>query len=127
MLRLAHRLGAALNGAPDDEELRGELVRIDDMLRIETHRGVRTRLQKDRELITRRLAFSARLDDVTGLPWEYLARYRWLPDRVLGQVPAFLGVAHRRALAEAPDEIASLARQLRPDAMEFPVATSWAS
>jgi len=57
---------------------------------------------------------------VTGLPWDYLGRYRQLPDPLLGTVPTYAGVARRRALAEAPDEVARMARQLRPDAMEFP-------
>ena len=41
-------------------------------------------MQEERELIVRWLAASSGLDDETGLPWDYLARYRWIPDPMLG-------------------------------------------
>lgn len=122
MLRLAERLRAALHGAPDDESLREQLGRIDDILSTEHQRGLKARFQEKRERVTRWLLSSAQIDDVTGLPWDYLGRYRQLPDPLLRTVPAYAGVARRRALAEAPDEVARLARQLRPEAMEFPAA-----
>lgn len=124
MLRLAERLGSALEGAPDDDGLREQLGRIDDMLNAERLRGVKARLQDERDLVTRWLAVSAGLDEETGLPWDYLARYRWLPDSVLGKVPAFLELARRQALAEVPKETERLARQLRPDAKPDPMAIS---
>lgn len=86
MLRPAERLGAALEGRPDDDELREQLGRIDDLPHIERLRGVKARLQEERDLLVRWLA-SAGLDEETGLPWDYLAGYRWLPDPVLGKVP----------------------------------------
>jgi hypothetical protein len=120
MLRLAERLGAAMQGAPDDEALREQLERIDDILGTEPHRGLKARFQEKRERVTRWLLSSTQIDDLTGLSWDYLGRYRWLPDPLFGKVPAYAGVARRRALAEAPDEVAHLAKQLRPDAMKFP-------
>jgi len=122
MLRLAERLRAALHGAPDDEALREQLGRIDDILSTEHQCGLKARFQEKRERVTRWLLSSAQIDDVTGLPWDYLGRYRQLPDPLLRTVPAYAGVARRRALAEAPDEVARVARQLRPEAMEFPAA-----
>jgi hypothetical protein len=66
------------------------------------------------------LADSAGLDWETGLPWDYLARYRRVPDPVLGLVPALINLARARALAEAPEETAQLARRLCPDAKPDP-------
>ena len=120
MLRLAKRLWAALQGAPDDEALREQLERIDDILSPKQQRGLKAQFQERRERVARWLLSSAQIDDVTGLPWDYLGRYRRLSDPLLGAVPAYAGVARRRALAEAPDEVARLARQLRPEGMEFP-------
>lgn len=50
-----------------------------------------------------------------------LPAYRWIPDPVLGRVPALIGIARKRALAQAPDEIVGLARRLRPDAKPDPL------
>jgi len=120
MLRLTRRLDAALRGAPDDEDLREQLSLIDELLSSPRDRDVRPQLQEDRELVTWWLACSTQLDHVTGLPWDYLARYRWLPDPALGRVPAFLDLARWRALREAPAEMTHLARQLRPEVMPYP-------
>jgi len=120
LLRLTSRLDAALHGAPDDDKLRERLRHINEMLGSPDHRVMRTRLQQDRALVTRWLASSAQTDEITGLPWDHLARYRWLPDPALGTVPAFLGVARHRALSEAPDEMKHLARQLQPDTLPYP-------
>lgn len=68
MLRLAERLGAALEGAPDDEGLREQLRRIDGMLTIERHQGVKARLREHRQLVAEWLAGSAHLDEQTSLP-----------------------------------------------------------
>jgi hypothetical protein len=122
ILRLTRRLEAALHGAPDDANLRAQLRQIDEMLRSERHRGIEARLREERNLVAWWLASSARLDYITGLPWDYLARYRWLPDPVLGMVPAFLQVARWRALTEAPGEMVDLARQLQPEAMRYPAS-----
>jgi hypothetical protein len=124
MWHLAERLGAALECAPDDDGLREQLSRIDTMLATERHQGVKARLGEERDLVAEWLAASARLDEQTGLPWDYLARYRRLADPVLGNVPAYLELARRRALAEAPGETARLARQVRPDAKPDPLAVS---
>jgi hypothetical protein len=124
MLRLAERLGAALDGAPDDDGLREQLRRIDDLLTRERHPQMEAGLREHRHLVAEWLAASAQLDKQTGLPWDYLARYRWLPDPVLGQVPAYLELARQRALTEAPEETARLARQVRPDAQPDPIVLS---
>jgi hypothetical protein len=101
--------------------LHRELAEI-DLLSAERHRGLEAGLEHDRELIVWWLATSVRLDYQTGLPWDYLARYRWISDPVLGLVPALINVARARAFAEAPDDIAQLARRLRPDAKPDPFA-----
>lgn len=113
---LIRRLAAARFSAPDDDQLRRELAEIDERIRTERDPGVKRPLQNKRERITEWLLASGGLDEETGLPWDYLAAHRWIPDPVLGRVPALIGVARKRALAQAPDEIAGLARRLRPDA-----------
>lgn len=121
MRRLMGRLAAARFGAPDDDQLRRELTEIDERIRTERDPGVKRPLQKRRERIARWLLASGGLDEETGLPWDYLAAYRWIPDPVLGRVPALIGIARKRALAQAPGEIADLARRLRPDAKPDPL------
>ena len=116
MRRLISRLAAARLGAPDDDQLRRELAEIDERIRTERDPRVKRPLQAKRERIAGWLLASGGLDEETGLPWDYLAAYRWIPDPVLGRVPALIGVARKRALAQAPEEIAGLARRLRPDA-----------
>lgn len=115
MQLLSGRLRAILHPAPDDQGLRDQLARYDELLRGERDRHVRERLRIRQRLLAHWLTASDDYDPVTGLPWEFLYRYRWLPDPVLGRVPVYLGVARTAALAEAPDDVARLARQLRPD------------
>jgi hypothetical protein len=121
MRRLIRRLAAARFGAPDDDQLRRELAEMDEAIRTERDPGVKRPLQNKRERLAGWLLASCGLDEETGLPWDYLAAYRWIPDPVLGCVPALIGVARKRALARAPDEIAGLARRLRPDAKPDPL------
>ncbi len=121
MRRLIRRLAAARFGAPDDDQLRQELTEIDESIRTERDPGVKRPLQNKRERIAGWLLASGGLDEETGLPWDYLAAYRWIPDPVLGRVPALIGIARKRALAQAPDDIADLARRLRPDAKPDPL------
>jgi exonuclease V gamma subunit len=121
MRRLIRRLAAARFGAPDDDQLRRELTEIDESIRTERDSGVKRPLQNKRERIVGWLLASGELDEETGLPWDYLAAYRWIPDLVLGRVSALIGVARKRALAQAPDEVAGLARRLRPDAKPDPL------
>jgi len=118
MRRLAGRLGAALYGPPDATALRERLRRIDDHLAEERDRRLRAESQQHRDLVAQWLAAPGPLDDVTGLPWDLLARYRWRPDPVLGQVPTPLNAARQWALAEAPPETLRLARQFRPDGLD---------
>jgi hypothetical protein len=115
MQQLATRLRALLYPAPDDQALRDQLARYDELLSAERDRNVRERLRIRQRLLAHWLVAGDAYDRVTGLPWEYLLRYRWLPDPLLGRVPAYLGVARTAALAEAPEETARLARHLRPD------------
>ncbi|HEX6520513.1 MAG TPA: hypothetical protein VF070_10970 [Streptosporangiaceae bacterium] len=121
MRRLIRRLAAARFSAPDDDQLRRELAEIDERIRTERDPGVKSPLQNKRERIAEWLLASGGLDEETGLPWDYLAAHRWIPDEVLGRVPALIGVARKRALAQAPEEIAGLARRLRPDAKPDPL------
>ena len=123
MRRLAGRLGAALHGPPDALALRERLRRIDGHLAEERDRRLRAESEEHRDLVAQWLAAPGPLDDVTGLPWELLACYRWLPDPVLGQVPASINAARERALAEAPEDTLRLARQFRPDAAASLAAT----
>jgi hypothetical protein len=113
MQLLATRLRALLYPAPDDQALRDQLARYDEMLSAERDRNVRERLRIRQRQLAHWLVANDAYDRVTGLPWDYLLRYRWLPDPVLGRVPAYLGVARTAALAGAPEETARLARQLR--------------
>jgi hypothetical protein len=115
MQLLSTRLRAILYPAPDDQALRDQLARYDELLAAERDRHVRERLRIRQRLLAHWLTASDDYDPVTGLPWEFLFRYRWLPDPVLGRVPVYLGVARTAALAEAPDDVARLARQLRSD------------
>lgn len=120
--RLVTRLKAALDGAPDDDQLCRELEQLDVMLDQRLGHEVRAVLEKDRELVVWWLTSGTAFDRVTGLPWDYLGRYRWLTDAVLGLVPAPVDVARGKALAEAPEEISQLARRLCPDARPDPLA-----
>src|SRR6266851_5221558 len=114
------RRDALLRASGPGQSPREQLERIDDILSSKQQRGLKAQFQERRERVARWLLSSAQIDDVTGLPWDYLGRYRRLSDPLLGAVPAYAGVARRRALAEAPDEVARLARQLRPEGMQFP-------
>lgn len=118
LFRLERRLWAALRAAPNDDDLRARLERIDDLLADPDRRDEKAEWQRRRELVTHWLAAPdlSMIDDVSGLPWEYLAEYRWLPDPILGRVPAYLGIARKHAQANALEDMVHRARTLLPDA-----------
>jgi uncharacterized protein YecT (DUF1311 family) len=116
MERLVNRLRAVTNAAPDDDELRQRLGRLDELIAEERMPAVVGQLRKAQARIYRWLVTSGSIDEQSGLPWDYLARYRWQQDPVLGQVPVFVNVARRQALAEAPEEITRPAQQVCSDA-----------
>lgn len=78
MQLLSSRLRAILYPAPDDQALRDQLDRYDGLLSAERDRNVRERLRIRQRLLAHWLVAGDAYDRVTGLPWEYLLRYRWL-------------------------------------------------
>jgi hypothetical protein len=124
MRRLCHRLRAATNTAPDDDELQQRLIRLDQRIAEERMPALVDAFRETRTRICRWLVTSGSIDEQSGLPWDYLARYRWQQDPVLGQVPVFVNVARQQALTEASEEIIRSAQQICPEGRAYfaPVA-----